>query len=66
MKLFIERENKTQNIELENEISCKEFLKGLNISQEAVILVKNGSVCLEDEILTNDDELKLLSVVSGG
>lgn len=66
MKVFIERENKTTDIPLEKEINCRELLKQLKISRESVILVKNGSVCLEDEVLKDSDELKILSVVSGG
>lgn len=66
MKVFIERENKTTTIPLENEINCRELLKQLKISRESVILVKNGTVCLEDEVLQDSDELKILSVVSGG
>ena len=66
MDVYIERENTTKKVDIEKEMNCRELLKKLNISQEAVILVKNGNICLEDEVLTNDDSLKILSVVSGG
>ena len=66
MKIFIERENKSRNIEIDNPISIKLLLKKLDISSESVILIKNNDIVLEDELITNDDELKLLSVVSGG
>ncbi len=66
MKVFIERENSTKTISLDKEINCRELLKDLKISRESVILVKNGNVCLEDEVLEDSDELKILSVVSGG
>lgn len=66
MKVFIERENSTKTMPLDKEINCRELLKELKISRESVILVKNGNVCLEDEVLQDSDELKILSVVSGG
>lgn len=66
MELFLEKENKTQTIELEKPTSIKEILKDLNISNESIIISKNGEICLEDEIINNDDKIKLFSVVSGG
>lgn len=66
MDVYIEREDTTKTVDIEKEMNCRELLKKLNISQESVILVKNGNICLEDEVLTNDDYLKVLSVVSGG
>ena len=66
MKVFIEKDNQTKEVPLSEETSCIDVLKQLEISREAVILVKNGSVCLDEEMLKDSDELKLLSVVSGG
>ncbi len=66
MELFIEKDNITKNIQLENKTQLKQILKDLNISIESIILVKNNEVCLEDEYVFNEDKIKLLSVVSGG
>ena len=66
MEIFLERENKTINIEIKNKKSLIEILKQLNISNDSVILVKNNNICLEDEIVSNKDKIKILSVVSGG
>ncbi len=66
MEIYFERENKTKNIVLKNEITLKELLKKLDITLDSIILVKNDQICLEDEIITNKDKIKLLSVVSGG
>lgn len=66
VKVYIERDNKDVELDYENPVSVKVVLKKLNISSESVILVKNGNICLDDELVSKDDELKLLSVVSGG
>lgn len=66
MKIFIEREKKTIEYKLEKPKPLIEILKDLNIHLESVILVKNDTICLEEELVENNDEIKLLSVISGG
>lgn len=66
MKLYLEKEDKTTEIELKEKVILKKLLKELNISINSVILVKNSQICLEEEEISNEDELKILSVVSGG
>ncbi|MCA9459088.1 MAG: MoaD/ThiS family protein [Nanoarchaeota archaeon] len=66
MEIFIEKENKTKEINVDKKIKLNEILDMLGLSLESVILVKNGEVCLEDEEVSNEDKIKLLSVVSGG
>lgn len=66
MEIFIEKDNKTINLEIKELKSLKNILKELNISVESVILVKNDEVCLDEELVSNEDKIKLLSVVSGG
>lgn len=66
MKIYFERENKTIEKRLIKTVTLKELLNKLNISNESVILVKNNNIVLEDETITDEDEVKLLSVISGG
>ena len=63
IKVFIERENKTVNI---NANDANEVLTKLNINPETVLLARNNELILLETKLNNDDELKLLSVISGG
>lgn len=65
MKVFIEKDSSTINIKKTN-ITASELLKELNINSSNVILVKNDEVILEDELLSEEDEIKILSVISGG
>ena len=66
MELFIEKENVTKEISLEQPTPLKEIVKKEGISLESVILIKNDSICLEEELICDEDKVKLLSVVSGG
>lgn len=64
MKISIERTKET--IEKEFSGNAKSLLQELNILVEDVLIIKNGQLVIEDEALNNDDEIKLLSVISGG
>lgn len=64
MKVFIEPENETKEIEFSGTVS--ELLKKLNINPETVIAAKNDELVPEDEELKDGDEVKLLAVISGG
>ena len=66
MKVYIEKDDKTLDIKLDKSMVLKELLKELDTSVESVIVQKNGSICLEDATVNDTDELRILSVVSGG
>jgi sulfur carrier protein len=62
MRLKFEKE--TKEIDFCGKI--KELLKRQNINPETVVVLKNGEVISEDERIKDEDELELISVVSGG
>lgn len=64
MKIYIERTK--ENKELNFNGLVQELLDTLKILSENVLVVRNGKIITEDEKLTNNDEIKILSVVSGG
>jgi len=66
MKIYIEKDNTFIEKHLDKKIRVIDLLNELNISPEAVIVIKNDEVITEDEFLSNEDEIKLLSVISGG
>lgn len=65
MEIYIERINQKiyKNI---TRVSVKELLKELNINLEEVLVTKNDELVDEDEILENNDKVKIISVISGG
>jgi len=63
VKVFVEKENKRINLRAKD---IDEIMKKLNINKEEVIIVKNNELTPRNERLKNSDELKFLSVISGG
>ena len=66
VEIYLERENKTINVEIKNKKKIKELLNEMNISISSVIISKNDNVTLEEDFIENEDKIKVLSVVSGG
>lgn len=64
MKIFIEKDDK--QLVLKGPLNGLDILKELGINSASVILVKNDEIILDDETINDDDELKILSVISGG
>ena len=63
MRVFIERTN--EHIEVKA-TTLKDMLKELKINPTTVIITKNSELVTEDEEINNKDEIKFLSVISGG
>lgn len=63
---YIVREGRDVHLNLEDEFTPFEILRKLNISPDAVIVMKEGTPIPLNEKLSEDDELKILNVVSGG
>lgn len=63
MRVFIERSNEYKEVKA---ISVKELLIHLKLNPTAVLVVKNGVLVTEDAPLKEADEVKILSVISGG
>ena len=66
VRIYIERENKFEEISIKEKTEIKVLLDKLNISLSSIIISKNNEIVLEDEFVEDSDDLKLFSVVSGG
>ena len=69
MKVYVEKEDKQLDFklaELKGINNIKELLDNLKINPSTVLTVKNDEIVLEDEQLEDDDDIKILSVISGG
>ena len=64
--MFVDRENKNLKLELDGRSSVSDMLKKLNINPVTVIVSRSNELLLEDEKLNDKDEIKILSVISGG
>ncbi len=66
VKIYIDRENRNKILELGNNMKVRNLLEKLNINPVTVIVSRNNELILEDEELKNNDEIRILSVISGG
>ena len=64
MKVLIERPRKQMEIGYEG--SVEGLLKKLEVNPETVIVSRNGELVTEDEKLEKEDDIRIMSVVSGG
>jgi len=64
MKIFIEQTDETMDKKFSGKV--KELLKQLNINSHTVLIVKNKELITEEDDVKNSDNLRILSVISGG
>ena len=46
--------------------TARDAIKKVGLDPEAVLVVRNGELVTDDVILSDEDEVKLIAVVSGG
>ena len=51
---------------VEQELTVNQMLKYLKLLPESVLVVRNGQLVAEDQKLQPADEVKIVSVISGG
>ncbi len=52
--------------ELRGGMTARDLLRKLEIPQDTVLVVRDGQLITEDTILQDDDNIKLVAVISGG
>ena len=63
INVFLEREDKE---EIVNASSFDELFDKLKVDKNTVLITRDNELITEDEKLNDGDEIKLLSVISGG
>jgi sulfur carrier protein ThiS len=63
IKAYNERTNENHEVEAS---TVKELAKKLNISLNEFLVIINNEIAIEDSKLKDKDEVKFLSVISGG
>ena len=66
VNVFIDRQNKKTKLQLGINSQVIGLLKALKINPVTVIVSRNDELVLEDEKIKDKDEIKILSVISGG
>ena len=65
IQVTFEKDHSIKNVSIEGN-TILDLLNQLSINPETVLVVKNNEVLTEHEILSENDCLELLSVISGG
>lgn len=64
MNVFIERTKEEKTLSFSG--TAQALLESLGINPETVLVLKNEVLVTEDEQLEDNDEIKILTVISGG
>ncbi|MCS7265818.1 MAG: MoaD/ThiS family protein [Armatimonadetes bacterium] len=62
----MEVEFRGQKFEFNRRMKVKELLKELKLSPESTIVVRGDEVLTEDEWVEENDQVKVISAISGG
>ncbi len=52
--------------ELRGGMTARAAIEKVGLDPEAVLVVRNGKLVTDDTLLEDDDEVKLMAVISGG
>ncbi|MBS3175293.1 MoaD/ThiS family protein [Candidatus Woesearchaeota archaeon] len=63
MKVYIERTDEWKEV---NAINVQEIFQKLKINPTTVIVTRNNELITENTKINDNDEVKLISVISGG
>ncbi|MBS3146759.1 MoaD/ThiS family protein [Candidatus Woesearchaeota archaeon] len=66
ISVFIEKSNEKQIVELKSNSKVVDLLKTLNINPTTVLIARDSNIITEDVLLKDKDNIKILSVISGG
>jgi sulfur carrier protein ThiS len=64
MKVFVERTRESKSIQFEGTVNL--LLESLGINPEEVLVTRGDELLTESDSVSNSDNIKLLSVISGG
>lgn len=64
MHVYIERSDEHKELEFAGTV--QKLLDELDINVQTVLVLKNNALVTEDEVLSDDDDIKIITVVSGG
>lgn len=57
---------RNKKYEVKENITARDALKKVGIDPESVLVVVNGKLVTDDQVLREGDQVKLVAVVSGG
>ncbi len=64
MKVYIERNDEKRAIRFKGSVG--DLLGVLKINSETVLVVRDSQLLMPDDLIDDSDEIRILSVISGG
>gem|GEM_PF-957674 len=64
--MIVRVNNQRKEIVLGKKMTVNELLRSLNLRRESVVVLVNREISIEEEKLGNEDEVQIISAVSGG
>ncbi|MFH1589158.1 MAG: MoaD/ThiS family protein [archaeon] len=64
MKIFIEKDKQSIKKKFNGKVGA--LLSSLKINSSTVLVVSNGELITEEDVVKDSDDVKILSVISGG
>ena len=55
-----------KSYDIEKRMTGKKLLESFNLSREAHLIVANGKLTTEDQMLNTTDSVRIIRVISGG
>lgn len=55
-----------KTFEVKSGTTARDAIKKVGLDPESVLIVVNGKLCTDDVLLKDEDQVKLVAVVSGG
>ncbi len=52
--------------EVKGPLTVRELLEELGLLPESAVVLRNGELVTEDEVLRDEDEVRVISAISGG
>ena len=64
--VYIEQKNETIRIPLQENATIASLLQKIKVNPVEVVISKNNEIVTEDAVISDGDDIKIFSVVSGG
>ena len=66
INVFVDKENKNIEMEINKSAAVKDMLNRLKINPVTVLVSRGNELITEEEKLKDKDDIRILSVISGG
>ena len=66
MSFTLKIKDKTEEKELDGDLTIKDLLDDLDLSSETMVTKRNGEIVIEEERIEDGDEIEFIQIIYGG